>query len=82
MTAFYLAVGSFAFGTFAGLLGQGLGHVGLGGLEPYFTGLALIVVTIGTLAIAAGAAMLVVETRLGLKGLGIEAAQHTGNHGS
>jgi len=76
LTCFYLAVGSFAFGTFLGLIGAGIGTLGLGGAEPVFTGLALGAVTIGTLAIAAGAAMLVHETRMALRGLSADPEAH------
>jgi threonine dehydratase len=73
LTSFYLAVGSFAFGSFAGLVGTGLATLGREGLEPLATAVALIAVTIGTLAIAAGAALLVHETQLAIRGLALEA---------
>ncbi len=76
LTAFYLAVGSFAFGTFSGLLGVGIERIGYPGLEAIITPIALGVVTVGTLSIATGAAMLVHETRLALKGLVEEAKGH------
>ncbi len=76
LTAFYLAIGSFAFGTFAGLLGAGIERLGYHDLEAVITPIALGVVTVGTLSIATGAAMLVHETRMALKGLVEEARQH------
>jgi hypothetical protein len=76
LTAFYLAVGSFAFGTFAGLLGVGIERIGYPNLEAVITPIALGVVTVGTLSIATGAAMLVHETRLALHGLVEEARLH------
>lgn len=75
LTSFYVAVGSFAFGTFSGLLGTGLEHFGYDGIAFAFTGLALGVVAIGTLAIATGAVMLVVESRITVRSLTIEAQQ-------
>jgi hypothetical protein len=76
LTSFYIAVGAFAFGSFAGLIGSGVETLGWGGSGPYFTAVALGVVTVGTLAIATGAVLLVLETRLALRGLMIEAAAH------
>ena len=76
LTSFYLAVGSFAFGSFAGLLGAGMQTFGIQGVEPFLTAAALGVVMIGTLAITAGAVMLVIETRLAIYGLAIEATEH------
>lgn len=73
LTSFYLAVGSFAFGTFIGLIGAAVEHFGYEQSGADFTGLALGVVTIGTLAIATGAVMLVMETRMALKSMGLEA---------
>jgi hypothetical protein len=73
LTSFYLAVASFAFGSFAGLIGTGLETLKYEGVGPSFTAVALGAVTIGTLAIATGAALLVHETRLALHGLSIEA---------
>jgi hypothetical protein len=76
LTCFYLAVGTFAFGSFAGLVGAGLKTLGIEGAEAYLTATALGVVMIGTLSIAAGAVMLVIETRLAISGLAIEATEH------
>jgi hypothetical protein len=73
LTAFYLAVGSFAFGTFTGLVGAAVEHLLYEWLAPYFTAVSLGFVMIGTLAIATGAVMLVIETRLAHSALGIEA---------
>src|SRR5579883_594310 len=72
LTCFYLAVGSFASGTFSGLVGAATEHFGFTGIAAALTGLALVAVTFGTLAIAAGAVMLVAESRLALQGLAIE----------
>ena len=63
-------MGSFAFGTFVGLVGAGAATLGFSGIESTLTPVALGVVTIGTLAIATGAAMLVNETRLALQAAG------------
>ena len=76
LTSFYLAVGAFAFGSFAGLIGSGAETLGWAKSGPFFTAVALGVVTVGTLAIAHGAVLLVLETRLAMKGLTIEAAGH------
>jgi len=69
LTSFYLAVSSFASGTFLGLVGAAIEHFEHGGVSLLFTGLALGAVMIGTLAIATGAVMLVSESRLSLRGL-------------
>jgi hypothetical protein len=73
MTCFYLAVGSFASGTFTGLIGAAFEHFGYTRIASIFTGVALSLVTVGTLAIATGAVMLVAESRLALRGLALEA---------
>jgi hypothetical protein len=72
LTSFYTAVGSFASGTFSGLVGAAMEHFGLTGIAAALTGLALAAVTVGTLAIAAGAVMLVAESRMALQGLAVE----------
>ena len=76
LTSFYLAVGSFAFGSFAGLIGAAMQTLGISAIEPFLTAAALGVVMIGTLSITTGAAMLVIETRLAINGLTIEASEH------
>lgn len=77
LTSFYTAVGAFAFGSFSGLVGAGLHTFGVDGAEPVLTAAALGLVMIGTLAIASGAAMLVIETRLAIVSLAIEANEHS-----
>ena len=72
LTSFYTAVGSFAFGTFSGLVGAAMEHFGLTAVAAALTALALAAVTVGTLAIATGAVMLVAESRMALQGLAVE----------
>ena len=76
LMAFYVAVGSFAFGTFSGLLAIAIEHLGAEAAGPYLNAVSLSAVTIGTLAITTGAFLLLLESRMTLRGLTIEAAQH------
>lgn len=76
MATFYLAVGSFASGTFTGLIGAAVEHFGFERVAPYFTAAALGLVAVGTLSIATGAVMLVMESQLALRGLAEEASAH------
>jgi hypothetical protein len=62
LTAFYIAIASFAVGTFSELLGGGIAAIVKGEIAPVITMVGLFVATVGTFAIAAGAAFLVVET--------------------
>ena len=62
LTAFYVAVSSFAIGTFSELLGGGIASLGKTEIAPAITGFGLLVATVGTVAIATGSAFLVVET--------------------
>lgn len=73
LTAFYVAVSSFAVGTFSELLGGGIASLGKTEIAPAITQFGLLVATIGTIAIAAGAAFLVVETWDAFRGLRGEA---------
>jgi hypothetical protein len=69
LTAFYVAVSSFAVGTFSELLGGGIASLGKTEIAPAITQFGLLVATIGTIAIATGAAFLVVETWDAFSGL-------------
>ena len=69
LTAFYIAVSSFAIGTFSELLGGGIASLGKAEIAPVITGFGLFVATIGTVAIATGAAFLVAETWDAYRGL-------------
>ena len=62
LTAFYVAVSSFAIGTFAELLGGGIAAIARGEVAPVITLVGLLVAAIGTVAIATGAGFLVAET--------------------
>lgn len=62
LTAFYTAVASFAIGTFSELLGGGVAAIVRGEVAPVITMVGLAVATVGTIAIATGAAFLVAET--------------------
>jgi energy-converting hydrogenase Eha subunit E len=62
LTAFYTAVASFAIGTFSELLGGGVAAIVRGEVAPVITMIGLAVATVGTIAIATGAAFLVAET--------------------
>ncbi len=62
LTAFYVAVASFATGTFSELLGGGVATLVRGEIAPVITEIGLAVATVGTVAIATGAAFLVRET--------------------
>ena len=74
LTAFYVAVASFATGTFSELLGGGIAAVSSRGeIAPVITLIGLAVATIGTCAIATGAGFLVVETWDAYAGLREEA---------
>ncbi len=75
LTSFYLAVASFASGTFSELLGGGISTLvhGHGEIAPVITEVGLVVATIGTFAIAAGAGFLVAETWDAYRGLREEA---------
>jgi hypothetical protein len=73
LTAFYVAVSSFAVGTFSELLGGGIASLGKTEIAPAITQFGLLVATIGTIAIATGAAFWVVETWDAFSGLRGEA---------
>jgi hypothetical protein len=62
LTAFYVAIASFALGTFSELLGGGIAAIVRGEIAPVITMVGLLAATIGTVAIATGAAFLVAET--------------------
>jgi hypothetical protein len=62
LTSFYVAVASFATGTFSELLGGGIATIVRGEIAPVITMIGLFVATIGTFAIATGAGFLVIET--------------------
>ena len=72
LKAFYIAIGSFAAGTFAALIGGGVASINQGRLAPIIIELALIFAAIGTLSIAVGAISLVAETWHAYRGLAIE----------
>ncbi len=75
LTAFYVAVASFATGTFSELLGGGIASLvhARGEIAPVITEVGLLVATVGTFAIAAGAGFLVAETWDAYRGLREEA---------
>jgi energy-converting hydrogenase Eha subunit E len=73
LTAFYVAIASFATGTFSELLGGGVAAIVRGEIAPVITMVGLFVATIGTIAIATGAAFLVAETWDAYSGLREEA---------
>ncbi len=73
LTAFYVAVASFATGTFSELLGGGIAAIVRGEIAPVITMVGLFVATVGTVAIATGAAFLVAETWDAYAGLREEA---------
>ncbi|HEX3463318.1 MAG TPA: DUF2721 domain-containing protein [Candidatus Elarobacter sp.] len=73
LTAFYTAVASFAIGTFSELLGGGVAAISRGEIAPVITMVGLAVATVGTVAIATGAAFLVLETWDAYSGLREEA---------
>ena len=74
LTSFYVAVASFATGTFSELLGGGIAAVSSRGeIAPVITLIGLAVATIGTCAIATGAGFLVTETWDAYAGLREEA---------
>jgi hypothetical protein len=62
LTSFYVAVASFATGTFSELLGGGIAAIARGEIAPVITEIGLFVATVGTCAIATGAGFLVAET--------------------
>jgi hypothetical protein len=80
LTAFYVAIASFAIGTFSELLGGGIAAIARGEIAPIITLIGLLVATIGTIAIATGAGFLVAETWDAYRGLREEA--RTFLHGS
>jgi hypothetical protein len=80
LTAFYVAIASFAIGTFSELLGGGIAAISRGEIAPVITLVGLLVATIGTIAIATGAGFLVAETWDAYRGLREEA--RTFLHGS
>jgi hypothetical protein len=69
LTAFYIAIASFAIGTFSELLGGGIAAIVRGEIAPIITLVGLLVATIGTIAIATGAGFLVAETWDAYRGL-------------
>jgi hypothetical protein len=73
LTAFYVAIASFAIGTFSELLGGGIAEISRGEIAPIITLVGLLVATIGTIAIATGAGFLVAETWDAYRGLREEA---------
>jgi hypothetical protein len=73
LTAFYVAIASFAIGTFSELLGGGIAAISRGEIAPVITLVGLLVATIGTIAIATGAGFLVAETWDAYRGLREEA---------
>jgi energy-converting hydrogenase Eha subunit E len=73
LTSFYVAVASFAIGTFSELLGGGVAAIVRGEIAPIITMVGLFVATVGTFAIATGAAFLVAETWDAYSGLREEA---------
>ncbi len=75
MTAFYVAVSAFAIGTFSELLGGGIAAISRVEIAPIMTLFGLLVATIGTFSIAAGAAFLVAETWDAYRGLQDEARE-------
>ena len=80
LVAFYIAVSVFALGTFIELLGGGLASIGHERLAPEVIYLGIrLHGAIGMLAIAAGAALLSVETTLAYRGLVEEASRKEGS---
>jgi hypothetical protein len=75
LVAFYIAVSVFALGTFIELLGGGLASIGHERLAPLVIYLGIASGAIGMLAIAAGSALLSVETTLAYGGLVEEASR-------
>jgi hypothetical protein len=73
LTAFYVAIASFAIGTFSELLGGGIAAISRGEIAPIITLVGLLVATVGTVAIATGAFFLVAETWDAYRGLREEA---------
>lgn len=73
LTILYIGVGSFALGTFTGLLGAVIQHFGYEDVAPVITGVSLGAVTIGTLALTVAGIMMTVETRLAYRELMAEA---------
>lgn len=73
LIAFYVAVSVFAAGTFVELFGAELASIGRTTIAPLITALGIAASTIGMLAIAAGAALLSIETSLAYTGLRAEA---------
>ena len=73
LTAFYVAIASFAIGTFSELLGGGIAAISRGEIAPIITLVGLLVATVGTVAIATGAGFLVAETWDAYRGLREEA---------
>jgi hypothetical protein len=73
LTSFYVAVASFATGTFSELLGGGIATIVRGEIAPAITMIGLFVATVGTFAIATGAGFLVIETWDAYSGLREEA---------
>jgi uncharacterized protein DUF2721 len=73
LTAFYVAIASFAIGTFSELLGGGIAAISRGEIAPIITLVGLLVATVGTIAIATGAGFLVAETWDAYRGLREEA---------
>jgi hypothetical protein len=62
LTTFYVALAAFAIGTFSELFGGGVAVLVGGEIAPVITMFGLFVATVGTVAIAIGAAFLVAET--------------------
>jgi hypothetical protein len=73
MTAFYLAVGSFAFGTMLALVGATLVAPAHQGMLQWAMWLTIAACVIGVASIMTGAFSLVLETRLTLRILRVEA---------
>ena len=73
LTGFYIGVASFACSTFLGLVGSAIETLGHDRGLTFFTECALILATVGVLAIAIAAGHLVVETWIAYHGLMIEA---------
>jgi hypothetical protein len=73
LTSFYVAVSSFALGTFSELLGGGIAAIVRGEVGTVITEIGLFFAAIGTAAIGVGAAFLVLETWDAYAGLREEA---------
>jgi len=73
LTAFYVAVSAFAIGTFSELLGGGIASISKSEIAPLITEIGLFVATVGTIAIATGATLLVFETWASARNLRDEA---------